>query len=182
MAGHLLGVLEPSVVLQVNRDASRPPGVTSDGREKTRRLGPFPNRSPGVVTVKSSSGHCRSKGINALEQGLPTLEACGDNVLVQYLLQQVMHGHLLLLAAFFVESQPATRTIVIVIVDFEFQYRADPGESVGKDTKQSAIPEAGVRGCLDRVKKLLDFTFDKCRRFAFGPRKSLGLEMLGSAG
>jgi hypothetical protein len=34
------------------------------------------------------------------------LEACGDNVLVQYLLEQVMHGHFLLLAAFFVESQP----------------------------------------------------------------------------
>jgi hypothetical protein len=43
MAGHLLGVLEPSVVLQVNRDASCPPGVTSDGRQKARRLGSFSN-------------------------------------------------------------------------------------------------------------------------------------------
>ena len=107
MSGHLLGVLEPSVVLQVNRDAGCPPGVTSDGGEKTRRLGPLPNRSPGVVAVKSSSGHCRSKRINALEQGLPALKACGDNVLVQYLLEQVMHRHLVLLAAFFVESQPS---------------------------------------------------------------------------
>jgi len=41
-----------------------------------------------------------------------------------------MHGHLVLLAAFFVESQPPARTIVIVIVDFEFQYCADPGEAV----------------------------------------------------
>jgi hypothetical protein len=40
--------------------------------------------------------------INALEQGLPALEACGDNVLVQNLLKQVMYGHLVLLAAFFV--------------------------------------------------------------------------------
>jgi hypothetical protein len=30
MAGHLLGVLEPSVVLQINRDAGCPPSVTSD--------------------------------------------------------------------------------------------------------------------------------------------------------
>ena len=71
MAGHLLGVLEPSVVLQVNRDAGCPPGVTSDGGEKTRRLGPLPYCCPGVVPVKSSSGHCRSKRINALEQRLP---------------------------------------------------------------------------------------------------------------
>src|SRR5271165_982036 len=54
----------------------------------------------------------RSKRIKALEQGLPALEACGDNVLVQFLLKQVMHGHLVLLAAFFVESQPPARSTV----------------------------------------------------------------------
>ena len=90
MSGHQLGVLEPSVVLQVNRDAGRPPGVTSNWGEKTRRLGPLPNRSPGVVAVKLSSGHDCSKRINALEQGLPALDAGGDNVLVQDLLKQVM--------------------------------------------------------------------------------------------
>jgi hypothetical protein len=52
-----------------------------------------------------------------LHQGLPTLEACGHNVLVQYLLKQVMHWRFVLLGAFFVESQPPSRTIVIVIID-----------------------------------------------------------------
>ena len=130
MSGHLLGVLEPSVVFQVNRDAGCPPGVTSDGGQKTCCLGPFPNRSPGVVPVKSSSGHGRSKRINALEQGLPALEACGLNVLIEDLFEQVMHWHFVLLAAFLVESQPPARAIMIVIVDFEFQYRADTGEAV----------------------------------------------------
>jgi hypothetical protein len=119
MSGHLLGVLEPSVVLQVNRDASRPLGVTSDRGEKARCLGPLPNSRPGVVPVQSAARYLRSKRINALEQRLPALEACDYNVLVQYLLQQVMHGHLVLLATFFVESQPAADTIVIVIIDFE---------------------------------------------------------------
>ena len=85
MPGHLLGVLEPSVVLQVNRDAGCPPGVTSNRGEKTRRLCPLPNRSPGVVAVKRSSGHCRSKRVKALKQELPALEARGDNVLFQEL-------------------------------------------------------------------------------------------------
>ena len=120
MSGHLLGVLEPPVILQVNRDAGCPPGVTSDRSEKTRRLGPLSNGSPGVVTVKNSSSHCRSKRINALEQGLPALKACGRNVLVQDLLEQVMHWHFVLLAAFFMESQPTARAIMIVIIDFEF--------------------------------------------------------------
>jgi hypothetical protein len=52
MPGHLLGVLEPSVVLQVNRDAGCSPGVTSNGSQKTRCLGPLPNRCPSVVPVK----------------------------------------------------------------------------------------------------------------------------------
>src|SRR6266446_2787279 len=39
------------------------------------------------------SGYCRSSRINALKQGLPALEACGLNVLVQDLLEQVMHWH-----------------------------------------------------------------------------------------
>src|ERR1700741_437882 len=106
MAGHLLGVFEPSVVLQINRDAGRPPGVTSNGGQKPRRLGPLPDSRPCVVAVKSSSGHGRSKRIKALEQGLPALEACGDNVLGQYLLEKVMHWHLVFLATLFVESQP----------------------------------------------------------------------------
>jgi hypothetical protein len=41
------------------------------------------------------------------------------------------------------------------------------------------IPEAGVRGCLDRVEKSLNFTIDECRCFAFGARKSLGLDFSG---
>jgi hypothetical protein len=120
MSGHLLCVLKPSVVFQVNRDTGCPPCVASDGGEKTRRLGPLANCSPGVVEVKSSSGHCCSKRINALEKGLPALEACGHNVLIQYLLEQVMHRHLVLLAAFFMESQPPARAVVIVIIDLEF--------------------------------------------------------------
>jgi hypothetical protein len=38
MSRHLLGVLESAIVLQINRDAGCPPGVTSDGGEKTSRL------------------------------------------------------------------------------------------------------------------------------------------------
>lgn len=87
MPGHLLGVLESSVVLQVNRDAGCSPSVTPYGRKKTRISGPLADSSPGVVPVKSPSRHRRSDGINALEQWLPAPEACGSNVLVQRLLK-----------------------------------------------------------------------------------------------
>ena len=41
MAGHLLGVLKSSVVLQINRDAGCPPCVTSDRGEKPAALARF---------------------------------------------------------------------------------------------------------------------------------------------
>jgi hypothetical protein len=44
----------------------------------------------------------------------------------------------------------------IVVFDFEVHDGADPGESVGKDPEQSAIAQASVRGCLDRVQKRLN--------------------------
>jgi hypothetical protein len=66
-----------------------------------------------------------------------------------------------------------------IVFDLQVHDGADSGESVGKDPKQSAIAEARVRGCLDRAQKLLNLAFDKRRRFAFGPRKSLGLDFPG---
>jgi len=53
MACHLLGMLKPAVVFQVNRDTGCPPGVTPDGGEKTRGLSPFSNCSPGIVSIKA---------------------------------------------------------------------------------------------------------------------------------
>jgi hypothetical protein len=46
MACHLLGVLEPVVVLHVDGDACCPPGVTSDRGEKTRGFGPSSGSQP----------------------------------------------------------------------------------------------------------------------------------------
>jgi hypothetical protein len=51
-----------------------------------------------------------------------------------------MHGHLVLLAALFVESQPPAHAIMIVIVDFEFQYRADTGEAVEHRGNERQVP------------------------------------------
>src|SRR4029077_1734402 len=140
MAGHLLSVLESSVVLQINRDAGCPPRVTSDGGEKARRFGPLPNCSPGVVAVQSTSRYLRSSRINALEQGLPAPKACGHNVLVQDLLEQVMHWHFVLLAAFLRESELPARAVMIVIVDLEFQYCAYAGEAVEHCGDERQIP------------------------------------------
>ncbi len=51
-----------------------------------------------------------------------------------------MHGHIMLLAAFFVESQPPARAVMIVIVDFEFQYRAHTGKAVEHRGDERQVP------------------------------------------
>jgi hypothetical protein len=91
----------------------------------------------------------------------------------------VVHGKLFFFAAFFFKAEHKPFPGTIVVFDLEVHDGANPGERVGKDPKQSAIAEAGVRGCLDHAQKRLNFTFDKRRGFAFGPRKSLGLYFPG---
>ena len=51
-----------------------------------------------------------------------------------------MYGHIMLLAAFFVEAQPPARPVMIVIVDFEFQHRADTGEAVEHCGDERQVP------------------------------------------
>jgi hypothetical protein len=76
-AGHA----RASVVLQVNRDAGCPPGVTSDWGEKTCRFGPLPNRTPGVVAIESSSSQCRSM----LERRQPDCSGLLEEILNEYI-------------------------------------------------------------------------------------------------
>jgi hypothetical protein len=59
--------------------------------------------------------------------------------------------------------------------------RRRSGRKCRQGPEQSAIAEAGVRGRVDRVEKPLDFTFDERRGFAFGPRKSLSLDLSACA-
>ena len=90
-----------------------------------------------------------------------------------------LYGKVFLFAASFFEAEQKPFPGRIIIFDLQIHDGADPGESVGQDPEQSAIAETGMRGWLDRVEKLLDFTFDERRRFAFGPRESLGLDFPG---
>src|ERR1700736_1925838 len=91
----------------------------------------------------------------------------------------MVHGKLFFFAAFLFKAEQKPVPGRIIVFDLQVHDGADPGESVGKDPEQSAIAEARVRGCVDHAQELLNFTFHKRRRFAFGPGKSLGLDFPG---
>jgi hypothetical protein len=86
----------------------------------------------------------------------------------------VVDGELFLFAAFLVKAEQKPFPGRIIVFDLQVHDLADPGESVGKDPKQSAIAKSGVRGCLDRAKKFLNFTFDR-RRFLPSVRENLSV-------
>jgi hypothetical protein len=52
MRSHLLGMLEPASILQVNRHAGRAPGVTPDRRQKPGVPRSFANGCPSIVPVQ----------------------------------------------------------------------------------------------------------------------------------
>jgi hypothetical protein len=62
------------------------------------------------------------------------LEACGHNVFIQDLLEQVMYGHFVLLAAFFMESQPPTGAIMI---DVMFYSGEQPRENTAASRRRN---------------------------------------------
>ena len=63
----------------------------------------------------------------------------------------MVNGKLFLFAALFLEAKQKPFPGRIIVFDFEIHDGADPGESVSKDPKQSAIPEAGVALYLNRL-------------------------------
>src|SRR5271166_6924870 len=68
-------------------------------------------------------------------------------------------GSSFLFAAFLFKAEQKPFSRRVIVFDLQVQDGADPGESVGKNPKQSAIAQAGLRGCPDHVKKPLNFTF-----------------------
>ena len=83
----------------------------------------------------------------------------------------MVDGQLLLLAAFLFKAEQKPLSGRIIVFDLKVHDGADPGERVGKNPEQSAIAKAGVRGCLNRVNKPLNFAIDEMPAFCLRSAK-----------
>jgi hypothetical protein len=63
---------------------------------------------------------------------------------VQELFQLMVDGQLLFFAAFLFKAEQKPFSGRIIIFDLQVHDGADPGEGVGKDPEQSAVPKAGL--------------------------------------
>jgi hypothetical protein len=100
MRSHLLGMLEPASVLQVNRHTGRAPGVTPDRRQKPRVPRSFANGFPGIVPVQRSARKRGASLVHTLKQRLILLDAEFGQVLVDGFLDLMVCRHFMLFAAF----------------------------------------------------------------------------------
>ena len=67
MCSHLLGMLEPTSILQVNRHTGRAPGMTPDRRQKPRIARSFANGCPGIVPVQRAPAKRCASLVHALK-------------------------------------------------------------------------------------------------------------------
>jgi|SRR6516162_6972699 len=74
MRSHLLGMLEPTSILQVDRHAGRTPGVTSDRRQKPRVPRSFANGCPGIVPIQRAPAKRGASLVHALKQRLLVID------------------------------------------------------------------------------------------------------------
>ena len=100
MRSHLLGMLEPAAILQVNRHAGSAPGVTSDRRQKPRVPRSFADGCPGIVPVQRAPAKRRAGLVHALKQRLLVLDTDSCQVLISSFLDLMVCRHFMLLAAF----------------------------------------------------------------------------------
>jgi hypothetical protein len=82
MRSHLLGMLEPAAILQVNRHTGRAPGVTPDRSQKPCVPCPFANGGPGIVPVQRAAAKRGASLVDALKQRLLVLDTDSCQVLI----------------------------------------------------------------------------------------------------
>jgi len=134
---HLLGMLEPTSILQVNRHTGSAPGVTPDRRQKPRVPRSFANGYPGIVPIQRAPAKRGASLVHALKQRLLVLNTDFGQVLIDSFLDLMVCRHFMLLAAFLMKPQPAPRSLVIEILSLERQDGADPGKTKKHGTEQT---------------------------------------------
>src|SRR5512132_128481 len=101
MAGHVLGHLDRSAVLEEVGDAGRPPAVVTDRSRHPRLLGASLEHAPCVLLGHAVLGERGGLAAGRAEEGsaLVLPDAGGIEVRIHVLLEHAVHGDLFALAA-----------------------------------------------------------------------------------
>ena len=110
MVGDLLRHFQLAAVLQIGRDAGRPEGMIANPRFDAGRFRAPADDAVGVLLEKGIG--CKLAGLAAGSAEEIAVDVIGDagrfDVIVQTLIEAMMTGNVVLLAAFFVQAHPTT--------------------------------------------------------------------------
>jgi hypothetical protein len=109
MSGHLLGDFQLAAILQISRDAGGAKGVAADFGLDSGRERPPADHPPHIGLEQGIAGQLAGPAaLRAEESAFPIVGNAGSgDVLLQIPVEIVVRGHLVLLAALFVEPHPA---------------------------------------------------------------------------
>jgi len=166
---HLLGVFEESAVFEVDGDAGRAEGVAPklgcdasrprSAPDHTQRVGA---RHAPVGELPGPTG-CGREEASGLVAGEPGVGEIGVHVGFE----QVMGGHVMALAAFFVEPHPRAPSLDVVVGDSHADRRGDAGEGVDQQGNERPVAQPDRCRDIDAVEKLARLISIEHRGLAF---------------
>ena len=166
---HLLRDFPPTAVLQVLRDSCGPERVIPNLRSNAGGQGPPPNH-PKYIGLRDRipCGRFGSPRHGPEQVALGLIgESGGRDVLVEIGFEIVVAGHLMTLAAFLVQSDPAASALGVVVLDPHLRDGPDAPKRVDHGRNQSPIAEPHDRGRVNRIDQLPGFLAREHGRFAF---------------
>ena len=169
VVGHLLGDFELAAVLEISGDARGAEGVAADLRLDPGRQRPPANHPPHIGLQHGPVGQLAAAPLARAEQWpLAVLANAGSgDIFLQIAVQIVMGGHLVFLAAFFVEPDPAAPALNKEILDPHTDHRAHAGEGVDHQADQRTVAQTGQGSGVDGIEQRPRLVWSEHRRLAF---------------
>ena len=143
MVSDLLRHFQLAAVLQIRRDAGRAEGVIANSRFDTGRFRAPANDAVSVLLEEGIG--CKPAGLAAGGTEEIAVNVIGDagrfDIIVQTLIETMMTGNIVLLAAFLMQAHPTAAALHEIVANLHLNDGADPGEAVDHDRDQSAVAQ-----------------------------------------
>ena len=151
MGRDCLRLFDRAAILKVSGNAGRAERMATGPSRQADASRPTADHVPHVTAVHALFGKPASSTGGRTEQRrlLFTGGPGGQQVGVEIFFGNVMRRNLVVLAAFFMQPQPAAFAVLPVILDIHPDHGAHAGEGVNHHTDEGAIPHADQRAGID---------------------------------
>jgi hypothetical protein len=156
MVGDLLCHFQLAAVLQIRRDAGRAKGMIANPRFDAGRFRAPADDAVGVLLEEGIG--CKLTGLALGSAEEIAVDVIGDagrfDIIVQTLIETMMAGNVVLLAAFGAEPKNGSSTVLKIVFDLQIHDRADPAASTSWCSKQGLVQTINDDSGVDWIHKV----------------------------